>query len=748
MKTKLYPISVPSRVAASPANIPHPHSKSKLTLDTVLRSLGLGIFQTRQNGEGRNVALDKSRFQALSRSAIHVIPILGAAVIIYLNMTTLYIGASLKEIYALQFAAKLHEITMVASIACIVFSYLRYQMTLGEGLPLGAITAGFGQVSYLWSLEFWGSLFSPRFSSKKKAQFILVIVPAIILAATVGPSSAVCMIPRVAYWPAGSTYIWINGTQNEIYPTFLDGSNISSTCGVTSIAGSLDGCPASGWQGLFNYIPFFNPNLGPPNSNWISTTTFGVHFLTIPLSVGLSGSHSIRSLYITVDDVNQGGSFDPMATTQLAALADALVLTGSMWATLYPTLYGRWSSRLDSMHTMNTLQSFTGMTCNWNEQPIEGNNDTRTITFPQGMYMNTSMAYINFDGVSRSDIWNTPGDVTKPRLAFVDLFDPRFDNVTVGAVILEPRDPSNDTQEILPCILAAGWGESTMTLSTGSNSERGSAAVKSTSFERVFEEKYYTNYCFPSFPLHHINVTKIWAASMNPFITEQNTTVFGALASLLNAGQTLYGGLQEKVDEQGIYTFLVTALLVNALSNNPQNFSIQGNITENADGKAYGDDWLFHNANMFTVDPSESANWTKLRIDSSVEGLSYSTEGITVKLALSILFLYCLCATAHFAYSIVSGLSSSSWDTIAEWLLLAINSPPVGHLAYACTGIRTMETFQEIVKIVATSRIGNTNQNGNDKGEMDNLQLHFVETQQEGLHGAVVVGKEYGATLN
>ncbi|KUJ09103.1 uncharacterized protein LY89DRAFT_724626 [Mollisia scopiformis] len=610
---------------ATTADTTRSPSRTKLTIDTILRSLGLAVFQSSKDGGRKKTALDKSRSQALSRCAVHIIPIIGAIVIISLNFKALYIGATLNAITALQFAAKLHEITMVASIACIVFSYLRYQLTLGDGLPLGATIAGLEltRISYLWSLGFWGALMSPNFSLKQKVQFVLVVVPAIVLVATVGPSSAVCMIPRTSYWPAGSTDIWINGTYDELYSTFVDASGVPSTCANTSIAAGLDGCPSNSWQGLLNYIPFFNATLGPPNSNWISTTTFGVDFLTIPISVGLAGVHSIRSLYITVDDVNQGGSSDPLATIQPAPLADALVLVGSMWATLNATLYGRWSSRLDSIHTMEILQPFVGMTCNWQEVPIEGNSDARTVTFPQGMYMNTTVGYIDYDGISRSDLWNTPGDISKPRLAFVDLPDPQFSNVSVGVVILEPRNPANNTQAIIPCILAAGWGQSKMILSTGNNLQRGTAAVQSTSFVEPFQESYPTNYCFPSFPLIHINITKDWAAYMNPFLPLQNTTVFGALSSLMNNGEISTGTKQEKVNEEGIYTFLITSLLANALSNNSPSLSIQGNITVTPSGRANGNSWLFHNANMFTIPSSpQTANWTKLRIDSFVQGLS------------------------------------------------------------------------------------------------------------------------------
>ena len=81
LRTKYVATSVPNR-AAFPANTTHPRSKPKLTLDTVLRSLGLTVFRKREDGEEKKTALDKSRLQALSRSTVHIIPILGAAVII------------------------------------------------------------------------------------------------------------------------------------------------------------------------------------------------------------------------------------------------------------------------------------------------------------------------------------------------------------------------------------------------------------------------------------------------------------------------------------------------------------------------------------------------------------------------------------------------------------------------------------------------------------------------------------------
>jgi len=50
---------------------------------------------------------------------------------------------------------------------------------------------------------------------------VVVITLAISPAATFGPSSAILMIPRLEYWPAGSTDIWVNATLQDLWPDRL-----------------------------------------------------------------------------------------------------------------------------------------------------------------------------------------------------------------------------------------------------------------------------------------------------------------------------------------------------------------------------------------------------------------------------------------------------------------------------------------------------------------------------------------------
>lgn len=120
-----------------------------------------------------------------------------------------------------QLVAKVHEIMIQASLGAILFSFVRHELVLGQGLPFGTLFSGLhlGQISYLWSMEFWGSLRSHHLSSWRKVRLSIIIALCIALGALCGPSSAVLLIPTLEFWPAGSTHIWLNTTRDQLWPS-------------------------------------------------------------------------------------------------------------------------------------------------------------------------------------------------------------------------------------------------------------------------------------------------------------------------------------------------------------------------------------------------------------------------------------------------------------------------------------------------------------------------------------------------
>ena len=67
-----------------------------------------------------------------------------------------------------------------------------------HSVPLGSLFAPLQMtsISYLWSLELWGSATSPCLHKWQRAILLVFTCAMIVLAALVGPSGALLMIPR------------------------------------------------------------------------------------------------------------------------------------------------------------------------------------------------------------------------------------------------------------------------------------------------------------------------------------------------------------------------------------------------------------------------------------------------------------------------------------------------------------------------------------------------------------------------
>ena len=117
----------------------------------VLTSLSFRSRSSARKDEDVKIAIRRNRTMALLHSLIHVIPVGVAMWEIIFNWNMYYAGSIIYNQVYYQFAAKAHEVAIQASLAAIVFSYVRHEMALGQGLPFGALFSGLqvSQVSYL-----------------------------------------------------------------------------------------------------------------------------------------------------------------------------------------------------------------------------------------------------------------------------------------------------------------------------------------------------------------------------------------------------------------------------------------------------------------------------------------------------------------------------------------------------------------------------------------------------------------------
>jgi len=175
----------------------------------LFRTLGLQSFRSAflHKNEAPKIALRKSRAAALLRGTIHLTPVSVTITVMALNSVGLYVGGNVSWLPSLQFLAKLQEILMQASIATVVFAYIRHEL-ITHDMPFGALFSAFQitTLNYLWSLEFWGSLTSPHLRGRRKIVFLTFVPLSILLAASVGPSLAIALIPRHVDFPAGRTW--------------------------------------------------------------------------------------------------------------------------------------------------------------------------------------------------------------------------------------------------------------------------------------------------------------------------------------------------------------------------------------------------------------------------------------------------------------------------------------------------------------------------------------------------------------
>jgi len=178
--------------------------------------------------EQRKVAVYQSRRMASLNSLLHVIPLAVAGTLLGLHWSKYWVGVS-DDAPSLQFAAKVHELLMQASLVDVLLYVIRSQALNGY-LPLGALAgaAQAPQLSYLWSLDFFSALVAPSRVFRSRNKFILILSTFTLLFMTgvVGPSSAILMISRPGMTHVQNTTIrYLGVSEADLFPTQIDKTN-------------------------------------------------------------------------------------------------------------------------------------------------------------------------------------------------------------------------------------------------------------------------------------------------------------------------------------------------------------------------------------------------------------------------------------------------------------------------------------------------------------------------------------------
>jgi hypothetical protein len=183
-----------------------------------------GAFAWMSPVEQRKIAAYQSRSMAALNSLLHLIPLVGAITLIVLHWTKYWIGKPSVNPTTLQFVAKFHELLMQASLVDLLLYIIRSQ-ALKSYVPLGALSgaARAPQLSYLWSLDFISAISAPTFNIWRRVVFAISTLMLLSMTATVGPSSAILMIPQAGMSKLSKTVLrYENVTESILFPTRMD----------------------------------------------------------------------------------------------------------------------------------------------------------------------------------------------------------------------------------------------------------------------------------------------------------------------------------------------------------------------------------------------------------------------------------------------------------------------------------------------------------------------------------------------
>lgn len=455
-------------------------------------------------------------------------------------------------------------------------------------------------------------------------------------------------------------------------------------CSVVNQSANASFCPSDEWQSIEKFLQLSHNSLPQRYTQKYGFST--------PHFVQVTSKEAIRQLTIqhqTWMPFVNSDSLTMAATAEQGAVADALTATGKLWAFTFPDVnthgHGVPLEQLDAVHLIkdNYYQPYTIASCA--NDTIEGPDDERPLAFPippgvlpqyipRQELNNSLLKYpaFPFFNVTRAEIFNTAGPSSENRLQWIELPQDPWNGSAIGSIVQFPKqDPG--VQEILVCTLGAGWGQSILNTSTrqvGSSNVRSSISDQESRTRELLSAKdtadpairgpresgAETNdisssgaFIFPIYPQRKIEVSANWAEYLNPFIPELNTTVFHQLMQI---------NLNTRIPNE-VAAIILPSLLANGLSRIGIESLFQGDLrnSTNSLGETVPDSnsWFRGKGDAFVVDPEESRNWVKLKVDTTFEGYAYNTSGVGPKVAIIFLLMYCTLAIAHTCYAGISG---------------------------------------------------------------------------------------------
>ncbi|KAF2973081.1 hypothetical protein GQX73_g655 [Xylaria multiplex] len=725
--------------------------------------------------EKRKVALtrDVKCLAFLSHFLLHLIPLAATATAVQLSLRQVYWAddamwdskwyllnlSQQATMDFLQFAAKLHEILIVASLSAIILHFLRRKLVGKNGLPLGILGGAYqvGSIEYFFSKSFQRPLFSNLISRQLGTWvFILFLGMSIIYANLVGPASAVALEPSLDWWSIPDPFntssqvkSYILKPFDTVYPLELRNSTQNSECADWD--GRLTGffCPDGGFFQLIEWVlawRFEGITYSPTMANvWghgrrnISTTTIlrktytGLETVVLSTTLLAEVLSLVDGFWLLV----HGGTLGSISKVQ------RLKLTTSKETPIFMPL----------LQTQCTAWDYTAAISDFNV-PTPGLPGLRTpVPYSPGIEFETSLL-TNFSGPALNRYldngWKVPENAwnfTRPMdavnvtwIGASDLksFDSRSISSSLGVLVTIPyfyelhlQNGSSTTGQgslLVPCIVDARWAAAEMIYDPNGNDVVGHNLTDLSKF--VVEDTW--------------NSRQIWGLSEPITISPDYVSLIDSKNLTRDDQQTLFGQLigafvEDRWINASVNDGAVTKRIIQHFVPGNKTIERETYISETCKtiatilGTALADGISRHGLQrqnlgvFFSPKPDGQISYINLLkqaylkvslvnssilLDSNVPinfdieryGWGYGFNSPTAKFAIAVLLVHAIIVILYFAYYITfwlsdTGWKSKAWGSIEELLALAINSRPTEQLRNTGAGIDLSSTIMLPVRV-------------------------------------------------
>ena len=669
----------------------------RYTIAQFLRTVGLDVVSffarsIRPNHfEQAKTAISGSVWVAVSHCSIHLLPVAVGIYLITLNLKGHYVGRHLpwsKDDYGdsvalafIQIAAKIQELLVMASVAVAILHTTIDALTNEYGLPLGLSTSGFSfsRISYFWSPAFWGGTFT---LCKSPNQRLIVIYALTVLGGivglTVGPASAVLMLPRTSTWQQFATTFWMNGTADDFWPGVLRAEHLgqptsrSKPCSKGFVPGI---CAQNGLPLLLTYDFYSRNNDGgfqifTPDSNFprIIAGTPKVNDISAEswtIAPHVATSRALTRLWSGPEWAAKG---NPTGIQSGQARSGAAVVRTVCSPDIVLTRNGTSEVALPDLPAFGT----------WTKEGRPG--DVRTIKLREPLWVERNSSRAGKENFTT--VFVTP--------------DPEMVSVTAGVVVLGPL--TNQSERIaMTCSIDSRWNDAQHSMNK--SDDYGIGNVGNSVYAVLKGRNAQTDLKNTTLPINdgswrHVSADQSWLKGALGYQTRFNTRF-----------QPYFTG----VEHRGYNTTALAAMiLARAMYTEPRVTSIDSwrdsipaiesvIATAFADVMSRAGSEREINRTILQIDSvndcqlqagsekykfcppplaSEATNLSEIHFVGSRTGYGYQASSATDYLSISVLALYVAMVLFHIVSSMISCRSFACWDTVEEMLLLTKNSQP------------------------------------------------------------------------